>query len=373
MRVVVAPDKFAGTMSASEAAAAISRGWLRARPHDDIVTIPMADGGDGLLDVVAAAVACERRTVDVSGPLGEPVTATWLLLRDGRAVIEVAEAIGLRHVPPEQRDPLRATSAGAGQLIVAAAAAGCFQIVVGLGGSGTVDGGSGMAAALGAAMSDRGGAAVTPVPLALADVAHVTPLPRALPPVMAAIDVDNPLLGAEGAAAVFAAQKGGDEAAIAVLESAVRQFADVVERDLAGGPWRDLPGAGAAGGLGFALAAFTGAELSSGAAVVADLVGLADAVAAADVVVTGEGSLDQQTLRGKAPDHVRTLARAAGVPIGAVAGRTHPAAAAAFDAVAELGPQGLLRPIDLTEECAADLATRLATSRHRSPRRHPHT
>lgn len=373
MRVLVAPDKFAGTMSASEAAAAIARGWLRARPHDDVVTIPMADGGEGLLDVVSAAVASERRAVEVTGPLGEPVIAHWLLLHDGRAVIEVAEAIGLRRVPPARRDPLRATSAGAGQLIAAAAAAGCLQIVVGLGGSATVDGGSGMAAALGATMSDGGGNALTPTPLALPEVAHVTALPGELPPLTAAIDVDNPLLNVQGAAAVFAAQKGADARGIAVLESALRHFADVVERDLPGGPWRDVPGAGAAGGLGFALAAFTGAQLSSGAAVVADLVGLTTAVAAADAVITGEGSLDEQTLHGKAPDHVRRVAEAAGVPVAAVAGRVHPAAAAAFDAVVELGSQGLLRPVDLTEECAADLATRLATWRRRRPLRQPHT
>lgn len=360
MKVVIAPDKFAGTLSGSEAASAIARGWSRERPHDELLIMPMADGGDGLLDVVAAAASCERRHVSVAGPLGTPVDAAWLLLSDGRAVIEAAEAVGLRLVPRADRNPLRATSSGLGALIAAAAAAGCNQIVVGLGGSATVDGGAGMAAALGVALHDGAGRTLSGVPTSLLDLVRVVALTTPLPPVTVAVDVDNPLLGPQGAATVFGAQKGAQPGDVETLEAALRRFADVVEHDVDGGPWRDCPGAGAAGGLGFSLMAFTGARVLSGAAVVADLVGLGAAVAGADVVITGEGSLDAQTLRGKAPDHVRRLARDAGVSVAAVAGRVAPAAAATFDAVAELGEQGLERPHELTEDRAADLARRVA-------------
>lgn len=360
MKVVIAPDKFAGTMTASDAAAAIACGWSRERPDDELLIVPMADGGDGLLDVVSTALACHRHTVTVTGPRGEPVSATWLLLSDGRAVIEAAEAIGLRLVAPQERDPMCTSSRGLGELMAAAAASGCRQIVVGLGGSATVDGGAGLASALGGTLEDASGAHLTPLPPSLLDLVRATAITTALPPVTAAVDVDNPLLGRAGAATMFGPQKGARPADIEVLESALRRFADVVERDLPEGPWRERPGAGAAGGVGFSLMAFAGATVVSGAAAVADLVGLAPAVAAADIVVTGEGSLDQQTLRGKAPDQVRRVAREAGVPVAAVAGRAEPAAAAGFDTVVELGTKGLTKPVELTEERAADVARTVA-------------
>ena len=360
MNVVIAPDKFAGTMTASEAAAAIARGWARERPDDELLTMPMADGGEGLLDVVSAVVACERREVTVTGPLGAPVRATWLLLPDGRAVVEAAEAVGLRLVAPADRNPLRASSRGLGELIAAAAASGCREIVVGLGGSATVDGGAGMATALGANLADGAGARLEPLPPMLLDLARVTAASTALPPVTAAVDVDNPLLGPAGAATMFGAQKGAQPQDLELLEAALHRFADAVEQTLPGGPWRERWGAGAAGGLGFALLAFADATVMSGAEVVADLIGLGHAVATAGVVVTGEGSLDQQTLRGKAPDQVRGLARGAGVPVAAVAGRAEAAAAASFDSVAELGSEGLTRPLELTEDRAADLARTVA-------------
>lgn len=360
MKVVIAPDKFAGTMTASQAAAAIARGWARVRPDDDLVAVPMADGGEGLFDVVSAVVPADVRRVTVTGPLGEQVDARWLLLEDGRAVVEAAEAIGLRLVPAADRNPLRATSQGLGELIAAVRQAGCREIVVGLGGSATVDGGAGMAVSVGALLEDRAGRPLRPTPVSLGEISRIRMPPQRFPPIVAAVDVDNPLLGAHGAARTFGAQKGARPDDIDTLESALRRFADVVERDLRGGPWRDHPGAGAAGGLGFALLAFTGARVAAGAAVVGDLVGLRDAMATADVVVTGEGSLDVQTLRGKAPDHVRRLAREVGVPVAAVAGRVSAEAAGWFDATAELGDGGLAHPVALAEERSGDLAARLS-------------
>lgn len=360
MRVVIAPDKFAGTMTAAQAATAIARGWASERPRDELWILPMADGGEGLLDVVSAAVPCERRRTVVSGPLGARVEAAWLMLGDGRGVIEAAETIGRHLVPTSDRNPLRATSSGLGELLVTAAATGCREIVIGLGGSVTVDGGAGMAVELGAILADRAGRALEDLPASLLDLERVTAPTVPLPPVTVAVDVDNPLLGPQGAARMYGPQKGAQPSDVDMLESALQHFADVVERDVDGGPWRAVPGAGAAGGLGFALMAMVGAKVSPGGAVVADLIGLRDAVAAADVVVTGEGSLDAQTLRGKAPDHVRRAARAAGAAVAAIAGRAHPSVVGDFDAVEELGEQGLQRPEELTQHRAAALARRLS-------------
>lgn len=363
MKVVVAPDKFAGTMTAAQAAAAIARGWSRVRPGDDVRLVPIADGGEGMIAAVAAAALCDQYEVVVSGPLGKPVHARWLRLRGNRAVVEAAEACGLVHVPPGQRDPLAASTAGVGQLLLSAADAGCRQILLGVGGSATVDGGAGMAVALGADLWDAAGAAVAPVPASMLEVHDVSPITVRLPPIIAAVDVNNPLLGPSGAAAVFAPQKGADAVAVQRLEAALERLANAVERNLPGGPWRQVPGAGAGGGLGFGLAAFADATIASGAEAVAQLIGLDAAIAGADIVVTGEGSLDEQTLRGKAPEHVRRLARAAGVPVLAVAGRAAEEAVRHFDAVMQLGSEGLRHPEALTEHAAACLARHRAVER----------
>lgn len=363
MKVVLAPDKFAGTLSAAEAAAAMAEGWRRARPGDEVVAVPMADGGEGTLDVVAAAVPeAERVTVEVADARGRAVAAEWLRLPDGRALVEAAQACGLSRLDPTDRDPLRTTSYGVGQLLRAAVDGGARAIVVGLGGSATIDGGAGMAIALGHRLLRADGNGVKVGGRWAGETHRVVPaLPLGVG-VTVASDVDNPLLGPRGAAAVFGPQKGADEEAVILLEEGLARYADVVERDL-GAPdprWRDRPAAGAAGGLGFALVAFCGARVEPGARAVADLTGLDAALEGAAVVVTGEGSLDAQSAAGKAPEHVRARGRAVGARVLVVAGRVRDGAGAVYDAVAELGPDGLARAAELvaarTQALAADLA-----------------
>lgn len=360
VKVVIAPDKFAGTLAAAEAAAAMAAGWRMARPDDEVVTVPMADGGEGTIAVLSAVVAGARRErAEVADARGAATGACWLRLPDGRAVVEAAEAVGLSRLAPERRDPRLATSYGVGQLIAAAAAAGAREVVVGLGGSATTDGGAGMAIALGHRLLRADGNGVKVGAEYLCDLDRVVAGPGPGVPVVAATDVTNPLLGPDGAAAVFGPQKGARPGDVEVLEAALARFADVAERDLPGGPWRDREGAGAAGGLGFGLMAFCGAAVRLGAGVVADLAGLPAALAGAGVVVTGEGSLDAQTSAGKVPAFVLDQARRRGARAVAVAGRLADGAAAAFDLAADLGPEGPQRAAELVIERTAELAGRL--------------
>lgn len=353
----MAPDKFAGTLSAAQAAKALARGWSRVRPNDQVVAVPMADGGEGTLAVVQAAVPGARRVaVEVADAWGRPIQAAWLHLPDGRALVEAAQACGLARLAPTERDPLRATSYGVGQLLLAAADSGATAVVIGLGGSATVDGGGGMATALGARLLRADGNGVKVGGSRVGDTTRVTPAPPLGVTVTLASDVTNPLLGQDGAAAVFGPQKGADAQAVALLEANLGAFADIVERDLADGPWRDRPGAGAAGGLGFGLMAFVGARSAAGAAAVADLVGLERALDGAGIALTGEGALDASSTAGKAPMHVLARGRAHGVRVIAVAGRVSDGAGDRFDAVAELGPEGPRRAAALVEQRAAELA-----------------
>ena len=346
MKVVVAPDTFSGTLVAAEAARSIAAGWSSVRPDDELVLVPMADGGDGTIDVVAAAVAGARRQpAEVLDARGRPILATWLSLPDGRALIECAQACGLSQLSPDERDPATATSAGVGQLLLAARGAGHRELVVGLGGSATVDGGVGAVRALGHRLVSRNGK--------LASAERTSPFDAT---VVVAADVSSPLLGSEGAVTRFAPQKGAAAAQLPELERSLERLADIVERDLDGGPWRDLPGAGAAGGLGFGLAAFCGARIAPGAAMVAELVGLAAALDGATLVVTGEGALDRQTATGKVPAYVLSLARPRGLTVLAIAGRLEDGAGDPFDAVAELGADGLRRPAELLTARATELA-----------------
>jgi glycerate kinase len=357
----MAPDKFAGTLTAAEAARAMADGWVSVRPDDDIVLVPMADGGEGLVAVVLAAVpGAGAHRVEVADARGIVTEATWALLPDGRAVVEAAQACGLSRLPPEARNPRLATSYGVGQLVAAAAAAGAKEIVVGIGGTASVDGGGGLATALGNRLLRADGNRVKVGGEFLEQVARIQPAPPLGAPVVAAVDVDSPLLGPAGAVAVFAPQKGARPDDLPLLERAMAAFADAVERDLPGGPWRGLPGAGAGGGIGLALVAFLGASVAPGAETVADLVGLDAALDGAGVVVTGEGSLDAQTAAGKAPAIVADRARAAGARVLAVAGRVEPAAAEPFDAVRDLGPEGMVRAADLVRARSAELAAALS-------------
>jgi glycerate 2-kinase len=356
VKVVIAPDKFKGTLTATEAAEAMARGWRSVRPDDEVVLAPMADGGTGTLDVLAAVVgASELRHTEAEDARGRPRRVPWLQLPDGRAVVEAAAVIGVDQLAPDERDPWRASSAGLGQLLRSAAAADPTAILVGLGGTANVDGGAGCVAALGHRLRTADGAPLEVGRDRLDAVAEVELSGAALPPVELISDVDNPLLGPDGAAHVYGPQKGATAEDVPVLDAAIARFADVVER-AAGGTWRHEPGAGAAGGLGFALLAVARAEVRPGSRTVGELVGLDQALAAAAVVLTGEGQLDRQTDFGKAPAFVAARAREVGAAVYAVVGRVEDGAGSGFDRVADLGPEGQVRAAELVAERAAELA-----------------
>ena len=321
-RIVVSPDKFKGSLTALQAAQAIGRGLARGCPEAEVVLLPVADGGDGTVDAAVAA-GYQRRRVIVQGPTGEPVTAD-LAVRGSSAVIEMAEASGLRQLPGGRPAPTTASTYGTGQLVRAALDAGARHLVLAVGGSASTDGGAGMAQALGARLLDSTGQDVAPGGSALAGLARIAATgldPRLADcDVVVASDVDNPLTGPRGAAAVYGPQKGASEQDVAELDAALSHYADIV--------WRDLrvdvaqtPGAGAAGGTGAGALAFLGARLTSGIELVLDVIGFADALAGADLVLTGEGSLDAQSLAGKAPVGVARAAAAEGIPVMALVGR----------------------------------------------------
>ena len=294
-RVLVAPDSFGGSMSAREAADAIAAGWREAAATDTVTTLPLSDGGPGFVDALSAGLRGTLVEVEVADPLGRPTRGAVLVVdTDGRrtAYVESAQACGLHLLQPFERDPSRTTSAGVATLLQAALSAGADRIVVGLGGSGTNDGGAAMIENLG---TDAG---------RLRGVELV-----------AATDVDNPLLGPFGATAVFSAQKGATDEMVPVLEARLARLADLMGPELA-----QTPGAGAAGGLGFALFAL-GGHRESGADLVLRELDVAGLIAASDLVVTGEGSLDAQSLRGKLPVRVATGCLSVGVPCLVIAGR----------------------------------------------------
>ena len=324
-RVLLAPDKFKGTLTAAQVASHLARGISSVRPDADIVVVPVSDGGDGLLDAAIAA-GFESVPLRASGPTGEPVESTYVR-RDTEAVIEMAEICGLVLLPEQLPAPMTATSRGVGEAIVAALDAGCTHIMLGIGGSASTDGGAGMLRALGVRVTDEhgieldeGGAHLGRV--AGVDLSGLHPGLRAAQ-ITVACDVDNPLTGPTGAAVVYGPQKGASPAQVDELDAALGRFADVLAASASPGgeQSRHRPGAGAAGGVGFGAIAVLGAVLRPGAEVVQELTGLEAAMVGADLVVTGEGSLDEQTLHGKAPAGVAAAARRAGIPVVAVAGR----------------------------------------------------
>jgi glycerate 2-kinase len=314
MRIVVAPDKFAGTLSALEAASAISDGWTRRSPDDELVQVPMSDGGPGFVDVLHAALGGDLLGVTVPGPYGDPVPTT-LLRVDDTAYVESAQAVGLHLTPPDLRDAERGSSQGVGQLLRAAVESGATRIVVGLGGSATNDGGAGVLAALGAkaeggVLDDgpRGLAGITSVDLAA---------PRAMfadVELVAASDVDNPLAGLLGATKNYGPQKGLADERLVTVDGWLEELAAATSRRTA-----TQKGAGAAGGIGFALL-LLGAGRGPGVELVAEAVGLEDAIRGADLVLTGEGAFDFSSRSGKVPYGVAQLAVAALVPCVALAG-----------------------------------------------------
>ncbi len=328
MKVVIAPNTFKGSLSAPEAAAAIARGVREAFPDAEVVEVPVADGGDGTVEALVSAHRGEYRTVEVEGPLGDPVQATYGLIEAGRTgVVELASASGLTLIPAERRDPRKTSTYGFGQLLEAVRAAGVERIIAGIGGSATNDGGVGMAQALGYRLLDSAGADLPRGGAALARLARIDssgfdPAWRSVK-VMVACDVTNPLTGPLGASAVYGPQKGADEAAIRELDAALANFAAVIEREL-GKKVADVPGAGAAGGAGAGLIAFLDATLVPGATLVVGASGFDAKLKDADLVITGEGQADAQTGYGKAPGEVAKRAKAARIPVLLIAGSKGP-------------------------------------------------
>ncbi|MFE1070527.1 glycerate kinase [Streptomyces sp. NPDC058783] len=357
-RVLVAADKFKGSLTAVEVAERVTAGLRRVVPDVRVEALPVADGGDG---TVAAAVAAgfERREVRVAGPLGDEVTAAYAL-REGTAVVEMAEASGLQRLPEGVLAPLTSSTHGSGEVLRAALDAGARTIVFGVGGSATTDGGAGMLAALGARFLDADKKPVAPGGGGLAALASadLTGLDARLADVelVLASDVDNPLTGPKGAPAVYGPQKGASPDDVTVLDAALAHFAKVLEQTEGVGAraaeYAASPGAGAAGGIGFG-AMLLGARFRPGIEVMLDVLGFAPALERADLVITGEGSLDEQTLHGKAPAGVAAAARAAGKEVVAVCGRL------ALPAET-LGRAGIRRAYPLTDvepdvaKCIAD-------------------
>ncbi len=317
MRIVVSPQEFKGTLTAVEAARAMARGARAALPDAEVVALPVADGGPGTVHAIVSATGGETRTASVRDALGRPVQAAWGLLPDGAGVIEMAAAAGLVLIPDARRDPRTATTFGVGQLVLAALDAGCRRLIVGAGGSATNDGGAGMAQALGARLLDAAGRDLPGggAPVASLDRIDATGLdPRIREcATVVATDVANPLCGPQGASLVYGEQKGATPDVARELDAALRRYGQIVERDV-GVAVLDVPGAGAAGGLGAGLIAFLHAEVRPGIEVVAEAIGLRERIQGADLVLTGEGRLDGQTVYGKAVAGVARIAHECGVP-----------------------------------------------------------
>jgi glycerate kinase len=330
MRLLIAPQALKGSLTAAATARAIAAGVRTTAPDALVTEVPIADGGEGTVEALVAATSGEIIASTVTGPLGEPVAAFFGILgaalpdvTEGTAIIEMAAASGLPLVPPEQRDPRLTTTRGTGELIRHALDRGCRRLLIGIGGSATNDGGAGMAQALGAHLLDDAGHELPPGGAALAHLAHIAL--GGLDPrlrntvVQVACDVDNPLCGPNGASAIYGPQKGATPAMVAELDEALRHYAAIIDRDL-GVDVLNLPGAGAAGGLGAGLVAFLHAELLPGAQMVLDALQFDTYLANADLVITAEGHLDMQTLRGKSVGAVAAAAKAREVPVIVIAG-----------------------------------------------------
>jgi glycerate 2-kinase len=332
MRVLIASDKWKGTWSAPQACAEISAAVTQRWPEAQCDLCPIADGGEGTVDALLTALGGERRTSHVSGPLGTVQAADWALLPGGTAVIEMAAAAGHASVPTHCRDPWRTTTSGVGQLILAATQAGAQDILLGLGGSATNDLGTGMAQALGWQFHG-----ITQLPRDLAACLGVTP-PESCPwpQVEALCDVTNPLLGPTGCTRIYGPQKGVVESDFPAWDAAHQRMASFFPPAYA-----QLPGAGAAGGMGFGVIAFAHGSLVPGFARLAELTGLAARIRAADLILTGEGSIDAQTLSGKGPHGIALLARQHGKPVIALGGRVESAALTAFDQALAITPSGM--------------------------------
>ncbi len=364
MRILVAPDKFKGTLDAGAVAAAIAAGVREVIPAAEIDLAPLADGGEGTVAALVNACQGSWRSVETHDALGSPIRARYALLPGDTAAIELAEASGLWRIAPERRDPLRASTRGTGEILRHALGNGPRRVWIGLGGSATNDGGAGLAAALGCRFLDRSGTPFNPLPCALDGLVRLdsSAMPI-LPPITALCDVTNPLLGSDGASYVYGPQKGADPATTATLDLALTGLADVCAPHF-GCDHRTTPGAGAAGGAGFGLLTFCAATLRAGFEVVAEALDLEARVARADIVITGEGMLDAQTTSGKAPAGVAAMAAKLGLPAYAITGAQsagHPAfvrvisASACAEAAGQPGAS-LLEPFRWVRAAAAELA-----------------
>jgi glycerate 2-kinase len=330
MKIIIAMDSFKGCLSSTEAGREIAAGIRDVLPGAEIILLPLADGGEGTVDALIAATGGEQRRVEVTGPLGEPVSAIYGILGSGRiAVIEVAAACGLPLVPTGRRNPLLTTSRGVGEIIMDALERGCREFIIGLGGSATNDAGLGMLQALGWRFRDSNGDCVGRGGQALCTVQSIdgSGVHPALQECVfrIACDVDNPLYGPEGAAFIFAPQKGAGPKMVKLLDEGLQHFARIALRELAANI-ADIPGAGAAGGLGAALAGFLGGKLESGVELIMDSLQLNRQLQGASLVITGEGRLDGQTSRGKAPLGIARLAALQQIPVIALAGNVQEAA-----------------------------------------------
>jgi glycerate kinase len=330
MKIVIAPDSFKESLTSIAAADQIEAGFRAVLPFASYLKVPVADGGEGTVEAMVNATRGRMVDASVTGPLGDRIPSSYGVLGDGRtAVIEMAAASGLALVPVDRRNPLLTTSYGTGELIRHALDAGLRNFIVGIGGSATNDAGAGMLQALGVRFLDRQGREIAFGGGALADLEQIDCAgfdPRLQEcQTLVACDVDNPLTGPKGASAVFGPQKGADPATVALLDANLNRFAERVARSL-GKQVASLPGAGAAGGMGAALQAFLNAELQPGSQIVIKAVGLEEAVIGADLVITGEGRIDGQSVHGKAPVGVARIAARHGVPVIGIAGSLGPGA-----------------------------------------------
>ncbi len=365
MRILIACDKFKGSLTATEACEAVRDGLKAAGAVDDLVVCPIADGGEGFTETMVTALHGQWRTCESYDALHNPVEARYGLLRNAagelEAVMEMAEANGLKRIPIDERSVLHSSTFGTGSMIWDAASAGAQRLLIGIGGSATNDGGAGMAGALGVKFLDAEGGELDPVPAALGTLASIDEEGRiALPPIEVACDVENPLLGPVGAATIYGPQKGARAEEIELLERALGRLVEVAAADEVA----KLAGAGAAGGLGFGLMRFAGARLRNGFNMVADALGLKQRIAEADLVITGEGSMDAQTLLGKGPMGIALMAHEQGKKVIGVGGHVEQVVAECqwFDSTFSLESFGLSEDECMfrAEELLRDLSGNIA-------------
>jgi len=370
MKIVIAPDSFKGSLTALQVSDAVEEGFKRIFPDAQIEKVPMADGGEGTVQSLVDATGGQLLTESVTDPLGGGVEANYGILGDGvTAVIEMAAASGLPLVPIGKRNPMFTTTYGTGELVKAALERGCRKFIIGIGGSATTDGGAGVAQALGVKLLDASDKDIAFGGIGLSNLAKIdisTIDERiAETETVVACDVDNPLTGPRGAAYVYSPQKGATPEQVELLDKYLGHFADIVKRDL-GKDVKETPGAGAAGGLGAGLMAFLNAELKSGIDIVIEASNLRERMKGADLVITGEGQLDEQTAYGKTPTGVSKVAQEMGIPVLAIAGGIKPGAETSYeegiDAMMSIvpGPISLDEAIERSSELVTETAERAA-------------